>query len=95
MGTVGWPMEWVILNIRYFGKTTSIQLFAFLQFYLLAESGTYTYRVAQKKNVPNFAQVFSRSLSRYEGDIFQVYWASNLEYVWWIWSLSVNISWRY
>ena len=32
-----------------------------------------------KKNVPNFAQVFSRSLSRYEGDIFQVYWASNLE----------------
>ena len=31
-----------------------------------------TYRVA-KKTVPNFAQVFSRSLSRYEGDILQVY----------------------
>ena len=26
-----------------------------------------------KKNVPNFAQVFSRSLSRCEGDILQVY----------------------
>ena len=30
------------------------------------------YRVAQK-NVPNFAQVFLRSLSSYEGDILQVY----------------------
>ena len=48
-----------------------------------------------KKNVPNFAQAFSRSLSRYEGDILQVYWASNLEHVCWILSLSVNISWRY
>ena len=25
------------------------------------------------KNVPNFAQVFSRSLSGYEGEILQVY----------------------
>ena len=33
----------------------------------------YIYRVTQKKNVPNFAQVFSRRLSRYEGDILQVY----------------------
>ena len=50
------------------------------------------YRVAPppKKNVPNFARVFSGSLSRYEGDILQVYWAYNLEHVWWISSLSVN-----
>ena len=38
-------------------------------------SGGQVYRVAPppKKNVPKFVQVFSRSLSRYEGDILQVY----------------------
>ena len=44
-----------------------------------------------RKNVPNFAQLFSRSLSRYEGGILQVYWTSNLEHVRWISSVLVNI----
>ena len=39
------------------------------------------YRVAQKKNVQNFAQVF-QEVSRHEGDILQVCWASNLEHMW-------------
>ena len=35
-----------------------------------------------EKNVPNFAQVLSRSLSGYEGDIWQVFYAYNLGHVW-------------
>ena len=34
-----------------------------------------------EKNVPKFAQVLSRSLSRYEGDIMQVYYVYNLGHV--------------
>ena len=33
-----------------------------------------------EKNVPSFAQVFSRSISRYEGDILQVYWAMSIQF---------------
>ena len=47
------------------------------------------YRVTPK-NIPNFAQVLSRSLSRYECNILQVYSASNLEQMWWILSILVN-----
>ena len=48
--------------------------------------------MAQKKTFPTLCRYFQEvCLGRYEGDILQAYWTFNLEHVWWISCVSVNI----